>query len=80
MSDLDAELRARLGPDDIRTSVWNVHERGALVAVVARHKPHPGLYGPYCEVCVGGYEGVSEWPCETVRDIAKALGLEVGRD
>lgn len=86
MTDLDEAIRAKLAawgddPCGYATCVvvgWG-EMRAVLVAVLDRHKPnpHPGGLGPYCEVCVGGYEGVSEWPCQTVKDIARALGIEV---
>lgn len=51
---------------------------GALLAVLDRHKRNPVLdRPPYCDECVGGYEGVSGWPCMTVVDIAAQLGIEV---
>lgn len=92
MTDLDAAIRAKLvgfsndaclggcGCEESRCGVYGFDEmRAALVAVLDRHKPnpHPSGLGPYCEVCVGGYEGVSEWPCQTVKDMATALGIEV---
>ena len=84
MTDLDAAIRARLNEFDASMTatggLWGAEEmRAALVAVLDRHKlnPHPSGLGPYCEVCVGGYEGVSEWPCQTVKDVARALGIEV---
>lgn len=54
--------------------------RDTLLVVLGLHKPNPVLtgLGPYCEKCAGGYEGVSEWPCETVREIARTLGVAVG--
>lgn len=89
MTDLDAAIRAKLAswgddPCGYATCVvvgWS-EMRAAIVAVLDRHKPnpHPSGLGPYCEVCVGGYEGVSECPCETVQDIARALGIEVHGD
>ena len=52
--------------------------RAALLAILDLHKPHPvNDRPPYCDQCVGGYEGVEEWPCPTVRLIAKQLGIEV---
>lgn len=84
MTDLDAAVRARLDEFDASMtatgSLWGTDEmRAAIVAVLDRHKlnPHPSGLGPYCETCVGGYEGVSEWPCKTVKDVATALGIEV---
>lgn len=84
---LDAAIRAKLAEwQKFRRQDGTIAEgygfdemRAALVAVLDRHKlnPHPSGLGPYCEVCVGGYEGVSEWPCQTVKDVARALGIEV---
>jgi hypothetical protein len=91
MADLGAQIRARLdvigeGDDDCRMQCGrSCAEDGyddvarALLAVVDRHKPHPRADGmpPYCDQCAGGYEGVTAWPCPTVLDIAKELGIEV---
>lgn len=94
MTGLDAAIRAELasffsdaclggcGCEENRCDVCGFDEmRAAIIAVLDRHKPnpHPSGLGPYCEVWVGGYEGVSEWPCGTVQDIAAALGIEAGR-
>lgn len=85
-SDLDAAIRARLAEwqrfrrqDGAIAEGYGYDEMAAAIeAVLDRHEPNPVAdRAPYCEVCVGGYEGVSEWPCETVRDIAKALGVQV---
>lgn len=90
MDGLDAAIRAKLAArpiarnlhtddDRARANAWMIRAQNALATVLDRHKPNPVLngLGPYCEVCVGGYEGVSEWPCETVLGVAKALGIEV---
>lgn len=90
-TDLDARIRVQLA--GWRLNVESLREHGmdlialdalmqaqaALLVVLDRHKPnaHPSGLGPYCETCVGGYEGVSEWPCATVKDVAKELGIEV---
>lgn len=80
MSDLDVRLRQHLAMTVPPTPDGRDLTR-ALAAVLDLHKPNPvtGRW-PYCEVCVGGYEGVSEWPCPTVRAIAKRLGVEVDGD
>ncbi len=72
-SDLGAVVRGAVEYEQ------DVSLRDALTAVLGLHKPnpHPSGLGPYCEKCVGGYEGVSEWPCETVLAVAKELGVEV---
>ena len=78
MADLDARIRWWItdGSDcEDPATGWD-KATAALLAVLDKHKANPAPYGPYCEVCAGGYEGVSEWPCETVRGIAEKLGVQ----
>lgn len=90
VADLDAAIRARLdarpsagnlqtGDDRARGNAWMIRAQNALTAVLDLHKSNPAPYGPYCEKCAGGYEGVSQWPCETVLGVARSLGIEADR-
>ena len=38
----------------------------------------PSERKPLCSQCSAGYEHQVPWPCRTVRDLAKELGIEVG--
>lgn len=64
---------------------WSDRSAAALLAVLDRHKPEPDSMGGrvsyYCANCRDtGWLGPGvDWPCETVEDIAKELGIEVDR-
>lgn len=83
---LDAAIRARvraLGDwDDVASKL-----AGALLVVLDLHKPKWEPYG-YVDrgqwTCagetqpLGDFNQYTDYPCETVEGIAKALGIEVG--
>jgi hypothetical protein len=70
------------GCEDNRCNVQGFDEmRDALIAVLGQHKPMEGLTAdvPVCTClpdCDDTYVA-HDYPCSTVRDIAKALGVEV---
>lgn len=82
-SDLNAAIRTRLElVDDPHTSGYDPHfvydvemVQAALLAVVKRHSL--GSRGN-CAECIG-FGGTQAYPCETLRDVAKELGIEVPR-
>lgn len=89
MSNLHLQILEALNPhaescccperDDCRCcGADGMQDAAAIVRVVLElHKPNPvNDRPPYCDQCVGGYEGVKEWPCPTVRAIAEKLGIE----
>lgn len=76
MSELYERLKARIDDSD---SLSPFH--GATRAVLELHKPQTVAYDPHdnahltaveCHACE------SEYPCSTVRAIARALGIEIG--
>lgn len=53
--------------------------QGAIIAALDLHKPEWNGGRRICWHCVYPMGGDNvDWPCETVEEIAKALGIEVG--
>lgn len=89
MPDLDAKIRAKLSP--VYDPPWAVKQyRAALAAVLDRRarletgtgwgSSEPGGYGALdgvCSACGRPEEYAVLWPCDELKAIAQALGIEV---
>lgn len=84
MTDLDAAIRAKLDRQHSTMTIdgefvgditgdW----QDALLAVLDLHKPgRPGWGCDHCDTGDVGCNVSNDWPCPTVKAIAKGLGIE----
>lgn len=86
MSDLNARIRAKLAEFESSAEYGNESVLGMVIRVTRnvldRHCPEPfatylGDDPPvYCLECAYVYNQ-QEWPCDTIKDVAMALGVEL---
>lgn len=86
MIDLDAAIRAKLAaPDngDAGQDDWGDHwddyndARAAIIAVLKLHAPIDKGKRAYCECQIDDGVIWEHYPCDTVKTVAAALGIEV---
>lgn len=86
MGDLNARIQAKLAEFESSAEYGNEGVLGMVIRVTRnvldRHRPEPfatylGDDPPlYCLECAHAYSQEA-WPCDTVKDIVNALGIEL---